>query len=245
MRAAGFPPLFSSQCTLIPHSVTSVHRDYPAPSNTGEVDAAKELRAIRFLLEAAAVPVPLKMVCPGAEGVRKLRAAGYVAEGLVAAGFTLEELVDGGIDAWQLKAAGYTPEVLVGKGFGVAQWQKVGAARLRQAGFDVASLLTVGFDVASLKTAGFTPRQFKGVVDASQLKQVFGAAAFKGMGFTVNELRKGGFSGDEAKAAGYTWRCNSGGDSYSSCFDKWDGNEPRNCRGLYGADKVHTFTGET
>lgn len=214
-----------------------MHRDYPAPSNTGEVDAAKELRAIRFLLEAAAVPMPLKTVCPGAEGVRKLRAAGYVVEGLMAAGFTLEELVDGGIDAWQLKAAGYTPEVLE-KGFGVAILQKMGVARLKKAGFFLEEKVT----------AGFTLQQLKGVLGVSQLKQIFGAAAFKGMGFTVNELRKGGFSGDEAKAAGYTWRCQGGGyvyDSLSSCFDKWDGNEPRNCRGYYGADKVHTFTGET
>ncbi len=239
-----------------------MHRDYPAPSNTGEVDAAKELRAIRFLLEAAAVPVPLKTVCPGAEGVRKLRAAGYVVEGLVAAGFTLEELVDGGIDAWQLKAAGYTPEVLLAvgseKGFGqkmgaclkkagfdAASLKKAGfgAASLKTADFDAASLKTAGFDAASLITAGFTLQQLKGVVDVYHLKHMCGAAAFKGMGFTVNELKKGCFSSDDAIKAGYTWRCGAGYDSSSECFGQWNGDEPRNCRRHSGASL--TFTGET
>jgi hypothetical protein len=68
-----------------------------APANTGEVDAAKELRAIRFLAEAALLPKPLRLGSPGAEGVRKLRAAGYTAEALVAAGFTPGELFGGGL----------------------------------------------------------------------------------------------------------------------------------------------------
>ena len=173
------------------------------------------------------LPQPLRAASPGAEGVRKLRAAGHTAEALVAAGFTPKELFEGGLPKLVKNCV-----LLKDNGFGVAE--------LRSENIGLPMLRDTGFSVWEMRVGGLGVRDISALYDAS----CFGIAS----GFTIYDLKKAGWSYIYAEQAGYSvydacqymWR-GFGDHRNSDCWSKWDGNDPLNCRGVHGEEFALNF----
>lgn len=118
------------------------------------------------------------------------------AEALKAAGYTLGELVKGGVDPKQLRAAGYSAKDLIAAGYDVKSLLAAGYSvkSLRAAGASLMGLVAAGATPAQLIKAGFTRDQLTGQgISAGQLLRA---------GLTPRELKKAGFSATELAAAG-------------------------------------------
>lgn len=169
--------------------------------------------AISLLMELRCEEVQRRLEKDGPDVVATLRAEGFVALDMMAAGVD-RGLKAAGFSALELKRAGCDARALSASGFSLRALRKVGytATQLKLAGFDAAALMTAGLDASALRDAGFDAAALRAAgIGLRVLKAAgFDAAALRLVGRTAAELKSVGFGVAELHTAGFDARAITG-----------------------------------
>lgn len=173
----------------------------------------EELRQAGFTCEEA--------MSMGCSSLAELKAAGYVT-GLVAAGYTCEELKAAGFTCSEAKQAGCTLMQAREAGFTCLMARAAGwtdLPKMKAAGYPLAEAMDAGWtSLAELREGGYV----EGLREAG-----FGLTELKAAGYAPFDCKHAGFSFDEAEFAGFDFTMRAWTNEWPM-FNHWDGGQSYN-----------------
>ena len=173
----------------------------------------EELRQAGFTCEEA--------MLMGCSSLAELKAAGYVT-GLVAAGYTCEELKAAGFTCSEAKQAGCTLMQAREAGFTCLMARAAGwtdLPKMKAAGYPLAEAMDAGWtSLAELREGGYV----EGLREAG-----FGLTELKAAGYAPFDCKHAGFSFDEAEFAGFDFTMRAWTNEWPM-FNHWDGGQSYN-----------------